>query len=232
MQSTKTFFSAAIAAAAVFLSSIHPAPAKPRDGNPVLKLVCVTSLSENQDVVLASRDGDGDWKELSKLQLRNSLISQWLPAEKGELHIALSEDGKLKSIGQFTLPEGARRSLVLLRADKETNTYVIRAVDPLKEAFAKGTMLVFNFSGMTGSVTLGSDEQKVEAESHRVLKPVPDENGTYRMLVSILSETGDSKLAYDRQVPANPDSREMVFLLPDKTLGMKVMSLPVFGEFE
>jgi hypothetical protein len=169
---------------------------------------------------------------LSKPQLRNSLISQWLPAKKGELHIAVSEEGQLKSIGNFTFPEGARRSLVVLHADKESNSYVIRAVDPLKEAFAKGCALVFNFSDKTALVTLGSDEQKVEAESHRVLKPVTEEKGSYRMLVSFLGEAGDSKLAYDRQVPANPDSREMVFLFSDKTLGMKVICLPIFGEFE
>jgi hypothetical protein len=232
MQPARTLLPAAITAAAAFLSTIHPAPAKPHDGDPSLKLICVTSLSENQDVVLASRDKDGKWKEHAKPQLRSSLISQWLPAKKGELHIAVSEGGELKSIGHFTFPDSARRSLVVLHADKETNSYLIRAVDPLKEAFAKGTTLVFNFSDKSGLVTMGSDEQKVEAESHRVLKPVQEENGTYRMLVSFLGEAGGSKLAYDRQVPANPDSREMVFLFSDKALGMKVTSLPIFGEFK
>lgn len=232
MQPAGKILSSRLAAAAAFLLAIHPADAREKEAGAALRLVCVSSLAENQEIVLASKDEDGEWKEHAKLQLRSSLMSDWLAAQAGELHIAVREEGVLKSIGQFTLPEGARRPLVALVADKEAETYLIRAVDPAKEAFAKGSTLVFNFSQQTGLVSLGSDEQKVEANGHLVLKPAPEENGTYRMMVSFVDVAGDSVLAFDRQVSADPNAREMVFLIPDDTQGIRVMSLPMFGDID
>jgi hypothetical protein len=37
---------------------------------------------------------------------------------------------------------------------------------------------------------------------------------------------------YDRYIPGNPDSRDMLFLFPDQTPGFKVFSLPMFGELD
>ena len=37
---------------------------------------------------------------------------------------------------------------------------------------------------------------------------------------------------FDRYLPGNPDARDLLFLLPDPTYGLKVFNLPMFGEFD
>jgi hypothetical protein len=223
---------APFAAAAAFLLAIHSGHTQAKATEPSVMLVCVSSLEDSHDTVLASRGDDGAWKEHAGQILRSSLVSAWLPAQAGELYIAVRQEGTLRSVGHFTLPEGAHRSLVVLIADKESKTYLIRTVDPVKEEFSKGTTLVFNFSAHTGLLSLGADEHKVEPNSQRVLKPVPDESGTYRMMASFIDVAGDSVLAFDRQVPDAPDARKMIFLIPDEAQAIRVTSLPLFGDLD
>ncbi len=197
-----------------------------------LRLVCVTSLEENQEAVLATRDAKGKWRELATVSLRSSFTSESFPVEPGELHLAVRENGTLKSISQFTYPAGCRRGLAVLLADPEKNTYNTRVVDPEKTEFDKGSVLISNHSPHAGLVLLGSGEVKVEPEKQLVAKPGLEEGKMYRMRVSYLDADGKTVTCYDRQVPANPDSREILFLLPDKTQGMKVLGLPLFGALD
>jgi hypothetical protein len=203
-----------------------------RKGKLQLKFICVSSLAENQEVVLASRDDKGKWQELGTTTLRASLITDWLPAATGELHLSVREGGTLKSICQFTCPTDSRRALVALIADPEKKVYNAHLADPKKLEFAKGSLLIFNFSPNTGLVTLGPKEEKVEAGQQRVVKPTLEANGMYRMMVSYLDPVGKTVSCYDRQASSNPNSRDIIFLLPDKTLGLRVFSLPVFGTFD
>lgn len=197
-----------------------------------LRLVCVTSLEESQETVLATRDAKGKWRELATVSLRSSFTSEGFPVEPGELHLAVRENGSLKSISQFTYPAGCRRALAVLLADPELKTYDAHVVDPEKTEFVKGSVLIFNHSPHAGLVLLGSGEVKVESEKQLVAKPGLEESKMYRMRVSYLDADGKTVTCYDRQVPANPDSREFLFLLPDKTQGMKVLGLPLFGALD
>ncbi len=221
---------AALLACAVW-QPVHGKPTE-RKAKLQLKLICVSSLAENQEVVLASRDDKGKWQELGTTTLRTSLITDWLPAAAGELHLAVREEGTLTSIGQFTCPAGSRRALVALIADPEKKVYSAHVVDPEKLEFVKGSILIFNVSTHAGIVTLGPKEEKVEAGQQRVVKPTLEENGMYRMMVSYLDPAGQTVSCYDRQTSSNPNSRDMLFLVPDKALGLKVLSLPVFGSFD
>jgi hypothetical protein len=54
----------------------------------------------------------------------------------------------------------------------------------------------------------------------------------YRMLVAYEDEKRQPVPCYDRYVQGNPDSRDLLFLLPDPTLGIKVFSLPIFGALD
>jgi hypothetical protein len=54
----------------------------------------------------------------------------------------------------------------------------------------------------------------------------------YRMLVAYPDADKKPVPCYDRYIPGNPDSRDLLFLFPDPTLGLKVFSLPMFGELE
>ncbi len=205
---------------------------KDRKDKSQLKFICVSSLAENQEVILASRDDQGKWKELGTATLRNSLITDWLPAAAGELHLTVREEGTLKSIGQFTCPTDSRRALVALIADPEKKIYNAHAVDPEKLEFIKGSVLIFNVSPHAGLVSLGPKEEKIDAGQQRVVKATLEGNGMYRMMVSYLDATGKTVSCYDRQTSSNPNSRDLLFLVPDKTLGVRVLSLPVFGSLD
>jgi hypothetical protein len=205
---------------------------KERKGKSQLKLICVSSLAENQEVILASRDDHGKWKELGTTTLRSSLITDWMPATAGELHLAVREEGTLKSIAQFTCPPDSRRALVALIADPEKKVYNAHAVDPEKLEFVKGSVLIFNLSPHAGLVSLGPQEEKVEAGQQRVVKATLEGSGMYRMMVSYLDADGKTVSCYDRQASSNPNSRDMLFLVPDKTLGLRVLSLPLFGSLD
>lgn len=208
------------------------AGAKGKKSKLQLRFVCLSSLEPEQEVVLASRDAAGKWLEHGTVQLRSPLITDWLPAATGELHVALREDQTLKSIGQFQFPADARRALVVLNTNAEKNAYEATAIDPEKAGFIKGSVLIFNFSPHVGSVFLGPDELKVEVGQQVVAKPVVEENGMYRLMVSYLDAGGKTVSCYDRFVSGNAQARYLLFLLPDKRLGLRVSSLPLFGEFE
>lgn len=222
---------------ALFTVFLSPAMAKSPDagGNKNqahLRLICVSSVAENQEVILASRNAKGKWKELATTVLRSSLITDWLPAQAGELHLAVREDGSLKSICQFTQPAASSRALAVLIADPEQNAYEAQLVDPKKTKFIEGSVLVCNFSTHPGLVFLGPTEEKVEAGQQRAVKPTLGDNGTYRMMVSYIDADGKSVETYDRQATGDPKSRGMLFLLPDKTLGLRVLELPFFGAID
>jgi len=205
---------------------------KERKAQPQLRFVCLSSLAEKHEVVLASKDEKGDWLELGTVGLRPSFITDWLPAMAGELHLALREEGNLKSICRFRYPKTARRALVVLIADPQKKVYLANVVDPKKMGFTKGSVLISNFSTQPGLVILGTKKLTVSSGQRQVAKPGLESNGMYRMMVAYLDAEKKPVPCYDRYIPGNPDSRDMLFLFPDPTLGLKVFSLPLFGEFE
>jgi hypothetical protein len=221
---------AALLACAVW-QPVH-GQSKVRKDKSHLKFICVSSLAENQEVVLASRDDKGKWQELGTITPRASLITDWMPAQTGELHLAVREGDTLTSIGQFTCPADSRRALVALTADPEKKVYDAHVADPAKLEYTKGSVLMFNLSPNTAVVSLGPKEEKIEAGQQRVAKPGVEENGMYRMMVSYLDADGKAVPCYDRQASSNPNSRDMLFLLPDKTIGLNVLSLPIFGSLD
>jgi hypothetical protein len=219
------FFSLAVLQGAGKKSAKNDADAK-------LRIVCVSTLPGKDKVVLASTDEKGKWQEHGDVSLRASSITDWLPAKAGEMHLALRSNDEYHSICSFQCPADSAQNLVALIADEETKTYKARVFDPKRMEFSKGTVLVVNFSPQGSEVSLGSNVQKVDPNSERVAKPAAAQDGTYRLQASYTDDKGTSVPCFDRHVMGNADSREMLFLLPDKNLGMKVVSLPVFGSFE
>lgn len=208
-----------------------PAPPEEKKDQPKLRLICISSLEPDQDVQLASRDDKGTWMELGKAGLRSSFISDWLPARKGELHLTTPGSDGPQSICHFNFPTDARRLLVVLIPDPEKKIYKAGVFDPDKLDFAKGSVLVVNFSKRSGMVVVGSKKIVVESGGKSVVKPALEQNGMYRMLVAYEGEDRKPVPCYDRYVQGNPDSRDLMFLIPDKSLGLKVFSLPIFGSF-
>lgn len=206
----------------------------PADNNspPLLRFICVTSLTEEQEIFLASLDAEGKLIERGTVKLRSPLVTAWIPAKAGELHLAVREEKILKSICHFQYPAGSRRALVVLIANPENNTYDIEVFDPEKAGFVKGSVMILNSSPHIGKILFGSTEQKVDPGQRVVVKPDLDDQGMYRMLVSYPDANKESVQCYDRYVSGNPNSRNMVFLLPAPSLGIRVSSLPIFGDLE
>lgn len=216
------------------IAAAKPDPVSPdrKNGKPQLRIVCVSSLSENQEVILASRDDEGDWQERGTVELRTSFITDWLPAQVGELHLAVREEGILKSIGHFTYPEGTQKALAVLLSDPVKNRYSVDVIDTAKLKFTKGSALLVNYSSSNGAVVLGSLKTGVEPGERMIVKPIPEANGMYRMMVAYAPTDKELVPCYDRYVSNNPDARDIIFLLPDQTLGLKVFSLSEFGPFD
>lgn len=200
--------------------------------HPQLRIVCISSLTKDQKVILASRDDEGKWQEHATATLRSSLITDWLPAQAGELHITVREEGTLRSICQFAYPADSRHALAVLTENPEEKSYEAHLVDPEQARFVKGSVMIFNFTADTGSVFLGAGEKSVEAGEKLIVKPTPDDNGMYRMTASYLDADGEPKSCFDRYVSNSPNSRKMLFLLPDESIGMKVLSLSLFGTLD
>lgn len=225
--------------AAAFLS-YHPhgaagqtPGADDKDKNkPKVRIICVASHSEDQQVVLATRNEDGDWNELAEMKLKSPLISDWQPARAGRLHIALREAEGLREIGAFNYPTGAKRAVVVIFPDGENARYRTEVFDPVKLSFVKGTTLVINYSRLQGAVALGSLKATLKPGESKVLRAQPEANGMFRLLAAYETAEKQTVVCYDRYIPASKESRDILFLLPDPTLGLRVFSLSEFGPFE
>lgn len=218
-------------AACVFLGVLL-APAQEGDAKPMLRLICANGTAEAQQAVLASKKENGQWNRLGGTEIRGTMVSDWLPSLHGELHILLKQDGKPVSVCHFTHPAGTRRALVVLSADEKEKGYRAHVTDPEKEGFAAGTTLIINASEVTGTVSLGTETLTVEAGRHLVAKPAPDENGGYRLMVHYPDEQDAKQLCYDRQAITNPKSRNILVLLPDPNVTLRVVSISEFDPFE
>jgi hypothetical protein len=231
MSKSRFFLSVAAVSIGLLLPSFGKKPGK-KEEEPSLRIVCVSTIAEDQEVVLATKDEDGKLKEHATTQLRSSSITDKLPAMAGDLHLALKEDKGLKSLCQFTCPAGASRLLVVLRTNAANDAYEAHVVNLNEAGFEKSTMLMVNFSTSAALVQLGADEHKLEAGQQMVAKQTPGESDKYRLQAFRLEPDGKSVLCYDRFFSSNPNTRGMLFLLPDKSRGIKVFTLPIFGDFD
>lgn len=214
------------------VAQTDPAPSAKKESKPQLRVICVSSLSEDQETILASRDEEGNWQELGSFKLRSSFISGWMPANPGELHLALRGAGGLKSICRFTYPDGATRALVVLLPNPVKKGYSADVINPGKLKFTKGSTLMVNYSSIHGAVVLGSVKTRIKPGERLIVKPKPDANGMYRMMAAYSDTKNELVPCYDRYVSSNQEARDIILLLPDPAAGLKVFSLSEFGPFE
>lgn len=199
---------------------------------PHVRFICVSAIAEDQKVILASRNEVGKWQELESVVLRSSFITEWMPAKPGELHLTVREGDTLKSIARFTYPADCRRAMAVLLSNPGKKIFDTFVVDPEKSGLSKGSVLTVNLSKQTGMLLLGTTKVSVPSGQRVIVKPTLEVNGMYRMLVAYQDAEKKPIPCYDRYHPGNPDSRDMLFLLPDKKVGLKVFNLPIFGELD
>jgi hypothetical protein len=210
----------------------HGQSAEKEDSGPKLRIVCVSSLSEEHEVVLASRDEKGAWLEYGTVKLRSPLITEWLPAKPGELHLAQRSTNELVSICRFTYPADTRRALLVLLPQNERKSYLADVINPDKLKFAQGSTLLVNYSSTSASIMLGTRRANMKPGERAVVKPEPESNGMFRMLVGFAGKSDEPVVCYDRYVPYSNESRDMLMLFPDPVLGLRVFSLAEFGPYE
>ncbi len=87
----------------------------------------------------------------------------------------------------------------------------------------------FNARTKAALVALGTVEQEIAAEEKAVAKPGLEENGMYQLKVSSTDAKGGQTLCHDSYLRGDPKSRQLLFLLPGKPEGIRVIGLPFFG---
>jgi hypothetical protein len=198
----------------------------------MMRFLCVSSLTEDDMVILASKNEEGEWLEHGEIALRSSFITPWTKAVTGNMHITRREGEGLVSIGSFKLPENTRRSIVVLLPDPAKKRYKADLIDPTKFGFEKGMALVTNYSKVPALVMLGSRRVEVVPGGRVAARAVAGEDGMYRMVVGYQNEKKELVPCYDRYLAANPEARDILILFPDATTGLRVYSLSEFGPFE
>lgn len=210
-----------------------PAGEAKKPSGPMMRFICVKSLEEDEELIIASKTEDGEWLEHDTLRLRSSFITDWVKARSGvTMHLARRNGDKLDSICSFRLGEKMKRPVVVLLPDARKNVYVPNVIDPAKLGFKKGTSLVTNYSNVPAMVMLGNKRTQVMPGKQVAERAVAGADGMYRLLVGYQDSNKQLVPCYDRYVPANPDARDFLLLFPDTTTGLKVYSLSEFGPFE
>ena len=213
---------------------VHAEP-EPAKSGPMLRIMCVATLPdvENEELVIASRNEEGQWLEHSTVELRSSFVSKWLPAAHGTLHLAARDGKELVSKCQFTYPQGARRAMLVMLPDPSKNSYKGDVINPEKLAFSKGSTLLVNYSTLDATVRLGTKQESIKPGQRSVIKAVPEANRMFRMLVAYTNEAQKLVPCYDRYVGYNPEARDFLLLFPDaRHQGISVYNLAEFGPFE
>jgi hypothetical protein len=208
------------------------APGQAKDTAPKVRLVFLSSLVNDDALVLASPGKDGEWTEHAELKARPSFITEWFAVRTGEVHLTRRTPDGLVSKGRLDVPAGAGTLLVIIMPDETRQIYRSKVIDPSKNGFARGSCLLMNISDKNAMVILGETRLTVGAGATVVSKAAPEANGMYRMLVGYKDAKDELVVCYDRYVAGDAKAREFLFLLPDENLGLRVLSLPEFGDID
>ena len=54
----------------------------------------------------------------------------------------------------------------------------------------------------------------------------------HRLMIAYQNAAKKTIPCYDRYIPGNPDSCDMLFLFPDETVGLRIFRMPIFGDLD
>lgn len=224
-----------LAALTILLQTITNSHAQEADAakGQAIRLVCVMSLEKEETTyTLVSENEDGAWTEHGEVKLRDSFISDWIPCPSAAVQLAERQGDRFRPVAKIAIPTGSKQSLVILLPDPANHVYRADVFSPEKFRFRKGSTMAINYSNRPSTVMLGKRRGDIAPGKRKVLDPQPDERGMFRMLAAYKDASGKLIPCYDRFVSHTEEARELLLLLPDPTLGLKVFSLPEFGPFE
>lgn len=206
--------------------------AKEKLSGPMMRILCVGSLSENEEIILASKTEDGKWVEHGTITLRSSFITPWMKITAGAMNLTRREADGLVSIGSFKIADNIKRAILVLLPNAAKKSYQVDVIDPETLGFRKGMALVTNYSSIPATVMLGSKRTDVKPGQRITEQAVVGKDGMYRMLVGYQNGKKELIPCYDRYISANSEARDFLLLFPDTTAVLKVYSLSEFGPFE
>ncbi|MFK7851827.1 MAG: hypothetical protein AB8D78_12700 [Akkermansiaceae bacterium] len=205
---------------------------KDKDSGTLIRILCVRSLIENDQIILATKTEDGDWREHEELTLRSPFITDWTKVPKGTVHLTRKAGEQLTSVGSFNTAQNLKRAILVLRPDQKENMYRATKIDPKKLDFANGKALVINYSKTPAIVKLGGKQFSVKPGQKIVERMQTEDDRMFRMLVGYRDESQKIIPCYDRYVSGNPKTRKFLLLFPDPSSRIRVFSLSEFGPFE
>jgi len=206
-----------------------------KENAPALRILCVAVLPGAENIMLASKDEAGEWTIITEeaVKIRSKFVTEWLPAEKGTMYLVKKTGDVVESLGSFIYPVNAKRLVIVLLPNVADRKYRIDVIDPSALGFSKGKALVANYSQQSAVAKLGAAMSNVESGNKVVIKPIPEENGMYRMTLGYIDDKSNPIPCYDRYVEYSEESRDFLLLFPDRRQpGFAVFSLAEFGPFE
>jgi hypothetical protein len=206
---------------------------KKKESKPLLRILCVRSLEENQKVILASKTEKGKWKEHKEMTLRSPFITDWTEVSQGVFHLTKRQNKTLVSLGSFTIAQNMKRAILVLRPRPNKKSYLINLIDPTQLDFRSGNALVMNFSKIPAVVKMGGESLKLVQPGKKTVIPIAaGKDRMFRMLVGYKNKSNDLIACYDRYVSANPKTRKFILVFPDPDTQLRVVSLSEFGPFK
>lgn len=207
--------------------------AKRKEAGTMVRMLCVQSLTEgDEDVILATKTKDGEWKEHGKVMLRSPFITPWVHVPKGMTHLLRKQGEELVSLGSFKSGKNLNRAILVLLPDVAKKTYRVNVINPGELKFQKGKALILNYSKILAVVKLGGKQKTVKPGQLLVENITANRDSMYRLLVSYVNQEKKIVACYDRFVSSNPKTRKFLLLFPDPNTGLRVFSLSEFGPFE
>lgn len=205
--------------------------ARAEDGKQSVRVICPTPPADQQEVFLASRDDEGAWTTFHTIEVRGSIITDWIQVPVGEIAFCVRQDEQLDPKATFTIKEDSPRLLAILVPGEKDDQLFSHLIDAKQLAFGKGKLLALNTTSSVCTVKLGTVEAESKPGEPLVQAPGTNEDGMFQFTVSYKDAEGKPVICYDRFVRNTESSRKFIFILPDPDTDVNVLTLPDFGPF-
>lgn len=210
------------------------APPEKKEKGAMVRIVCVQSLSGDQDeeITLAKKTEDGKWIESGELTLRSPCITDWVRVPFGSSQLVRKGNGEPVSLGEFTISPDMKGAILILIPDPVKQIYRLQVVDPAKLQFRKGKALIVNYSKMPAILNMGKETKSVAPGQQIVETLTTDGDGMYPLRMGYLDKDKKTVLFYDRLATSHPNTRTYILLFPDATTGLRAMTFTEFGTLD
>ena len=184
---------------AIFSSGIlnaqEESATKQKKTGTMVRVLCSQSLTgAEEEVILAIKTKDGEWKEHGKVMLRSPFITPWVHVPQGITHLLSKQGEELVSLGSFKSGKKLKRIVLVLLPDIATKSYQVNVINPSKLNFKKGKALIINYSKIPAVVKLGGEQKTVKPGQLLVENITANRDNMYRLLGDWMRDALNPKL--------------------------------------